>query len=45
MYMSVGMYRNELDLDPHNEKKYNANKEWFHSYPLFNHRIRSHSYI
>ena len=35
------IYRNELDLDPNNEKKYNVNVEYFINEPLFNHRIWS----
>ena len=39
------MYRNKLDLDPNNEKKYNVNVEWIYNVPLFNHRVRSQFFI
>ena len=37
----MGIYRNELDLDPNNEKKYNINIEWVYHTPLFNHRLNT----
>ena len=43
--MSLGMFRNELDLDPNNEKKYNVNEETMYNIPLFNYRTKSEFFI
>ena len=41
----LGTYRNELNLDPNNEKKYNVNTDWHLHSPLFNYRIFTHFYM